>query len=719
MVFYQKDFKEQGAVVHLETRNQSFLDLAASYKKMGVKNHAFMLALHDVGLRHVDPHDPDLTLEIQARVVKESKINPWYFFRECLKAPPISGSDPTPFTAKRSNIATYWFFFQHIMTFLVQLRQTGKSFGIYSLERYLLNIGCSDTEINHFTKDDKLKIEAISKIKALNKELPPYLRFSTKADSRNKESVDVAILNNKLVTHIMQASSIGAMNLGRGLTSPIMFFDELAYFINNFLTVPAALKATGAVVDIAKESGAPYGTILATTAGYLNTKHGAYAHGLFEVGLKFTEKLFDCRDEDELKTIIAKNSRSAAGGVKPKLISMEFNHRQLGFTDAWLREKMEAALSDGDNAETDYLNQWAAGSDTSPIKPELIDIMNDSAMEPLYTEITDRGFIIRWYIPEEEVERVKTSRHVVVALDTSDAVGKDDIAMVIRDVTSGKVLGIGVYNEVNIITFVEWLADLAIELQRSLFIIERRSTGTTIIDYLLKFLPMKGIDPFKKLFNWVVDEHEAYPQPYESISVPMSRRHPGTYEKYRAKFGYATSGAGKSSRDNLYGRSLLPAVKYTGHVTHDKELVGQVAGLVVKNGRIDHASGGHDDLVIAWLLSYWVLVYGRNLEHYDIQPRSVLSVVVNKLYDETNGDAQAAEEHRIEQEALKKQIEDIFETLRKETNDNKAIILAGKVKRLSSKLDRRMVVSFNVDAVLQEIEEDRKLNKRFSNSGWY
>lgn len=718
MILFKEDWaKYPEAVIHVETKNKSFLKLASVYKKMGVENHAFMLALHDPALRNVDPHDMDnITDDIMHRVAAECKINPWYFFREVLKAPPIAGRSSIPFQAKRSNMATYWLFFNHIMCYLIQLRQTGKSFGTYGLQRYLLNIACEDTEINHFTKDDKLKVETISKVKAFNKELPPYLRLESKTDSRNKESVDVTILNNKLTTHIMQSSKIAARNLGRGLTSPIFFFDEIAFFINNFLTLPAALAAAGDAVDSAKQAGAPYGTIFMTTAGFLNTPHGEYAHSLFESGMKFTEKLFDAKNIDDLETIIKRNSRSSATGGKIKLVSMEFNHRQLGYTDEWLRDKMASALSDGENAESDYLNIWQTGSDSAPLPPEMLNILKDSSTEPIFTEITNGGFVIRWYITEEEVAYLKKNTFVVIGLDTSDAVGKDDIAMCIRDVRTGKTVGVGIFNEVNIIVFAEWLSNLAIEIVHSVLVIERRSTGVTIIDHLLRFLPANGVDPFKKIFNWVVDDFGAHPKRFEEIDMPMNRRHITIYDKYRPLFGYATSGSGRSSRDNLYGRSLLASVKYTGHVAHDKELVGQITSLITKNGRIDHAAGSNDDIVIAWLLTYWFLVYAKNIGYYGIQPRSVLSVVVSKLESYKGGEAD--EIHRAEQEELKLAIEALFEKLRKEGNDHKAYVISNKIKHLSKDLDRKMIVSFNVDAALEEIEENRKENNRQQNYNW-
>ena len=82
-ILFKSDWKKYpGSQPNFETKNKSFLDLAAKYKQMGVKNHAFLLALHDQGLRDIDPFDANLTLEWQIRVAEECKENFWYYIRE-------------------------------------------------------------------------------------------------------------------------------------------------------------------------------------------------------------------------------------------------------------------------------------------------------------------------------------------------------------------------------------------------------------------------------------------------------------------------------------------------------------------------------------------------------------------------------------------------------------------------------------------------------------
>ena len=82
MILFKDDWqKYPNAIIHYETKNLTFLRLAEIYYKMGVKNNAFHLSLLDPSLKDIDPHNPDLPIQIKSRIVQECKLNPWYVFR--------------------------------------------------------------------------------------------------------------------------------------------------------------------------------------------------------------------------------------------------------------------------------------------------------------------------------------------------------------------------------------------------------------------------------------------------------------------------------------------------------------------------------------------------------------------------------------------------------------------------------------------------------------
>ena len=104
----------------------------------------------------------------------------------------------------------------------------------------------------------------------------------------------------------------------------------------------------------------------------------------------------------------------------------------------------------------------------------------------------------------------------------------------------------------------------------------------------------------------------------------MNKRSNTFYDKWKKTFGFMTTG---TSRELLYGSVLQNAAKAAGHVVNDRVLSEEIRGLVVKNGRIDHSAGGHDDNVIGWLMTHWLLTHGKNLTYYGINTDLMLSRV--------------------------------------------------------------------------------------------
>lgn len=706
MILYLEDWLNYpNAIADYDTKNVSFVRLAGLYKSMGIENHAFMLALHNPAIKGLDPHSPNLTPTQIYMIVQEAKENPWYFFREVIKVPAVAGPENMPLRANRGNIALYWLFFNHITTMLIQPRQTGKSVSTDALMTNLFCVSTLNTDFNLLTKDDDLRVKNVKRIKDLISGLPSYFNLRTRNDTNNTEKLTLQKLGNTYHTAVAQASPKAALNLGRGMTIAINQIDEIAFIKNIHITLPALLAASGAARDAAKAVGAPYGNIFTTTPGYLSSESGAFAYKIYNESMRWTEKLFDCKDEDDLVSTIKKNSPS-----KKVQILLEFNHRQLGHTDDWLRGKIADAMSDGEDAGADFLNLWAQGSESSPIPKELLRIIQASGVNEPYNDISKYGFIIRWYGKEHEILDKFSTRKIVLALDTSDAVGNDDIAAYFRDASTGETLGAGMYNETNLITFSEWIADLLINYENITLIIERRSSGVMIIDNLLKILPLKGIDPFKRIFNWVVNDCANNPTYMSEVITPtVNRRDPMVYTKYRKDFGYATSGTGRASRDNLYGSAFNAAVKYTGSTVRDKYLINQLSGLVRRNGRIDHASGQHDDLVIAWLLSYWFLTEAKNKTYYGISNHIVLATVLNAMIDEEGGRELLEKKNR--QLKIKTMIDNLVNEIKATNDPYKIIMLTNKIKHLYKDIEIISGETLNIESLIENIMlEKRKIS---------
>ncbi len=704
MILFKNDWKHKypNAIVDTECQNKSFVRMAALYRDMGIVNHNVILQLHNPELLGLDPYDPNLTLEQQLQVALEAKNNFFYFIRSCIRTPDGTDEEPIYFRANRGNIALFWLFFSHVTQILIQPRQTGKSVNVNALMAYLLNIRCTKTHINQINKDESLRAKSLAKLKEIINEMPPYLIQLAKRDVANNEEIRVTSMGNMYESHLPSASPKQAYKVGRGHTSAIWHIDEAAFLLNIGITMPSALAAGTAAREIARAKNEPYGTILTTTAGKKDDKDGRYIYDLLSKSAIWTERFFDAENEEDLKRMIINNS--PAGEVR---VNCTFSHRQLGYTDAWLKEQLAETGSTGDDCDRDYMNVWSSSTQSSPLPSDIAKRIRESEVKDYYTEITPpHAYITRWFITDTHITLHMRNSFHIMAIDSSDAAGGDDIGMHVRDIKTGATTAAGNYNETNLIAFAEWLCHWLMRYENLLLIIERRSTGSSIIDYLLLMLPDRGIDPFKRMYNKVVQEAEEDKERFNEINKPLQRRNPEVYVKYKKTFGFATSGSGVTSRSELYSTTLLKIMKLTADLVRDPILINQILSLVIKNNRVDHGDGpgDKDDLVIGALLSGWILLNGRNLGFYGIDSKDLLrqntliqqQVTTANSYDNRYNDY------------IRQQIQLLLEKLNAENDEYVCTNIESQLKGLYTKLIKEDQQMFSVDDLINQIRSKRR-----------
>ena len=617
MILFLKDwYKYPTARPDWETTNESFLNLAKIYKSMGIKNFFFHLALVDQSLKGVDPFDPYLTDEMMSRVAAEAKVNPWYFFREILRIKPQASANPIKFRASRGNIGMYWAFFCHIDLILIQPRQTGKSVGTDALSIYLLFVATENTRINMLTKDESLRRQQVERLKAMRDYLPAYMNHhNPREDYDNTFMISCKLWNNEYSTAVPRNNEDAANNIGRGSTAPIAFIDEPPFIPFIDVIIPSMLAAGTAAVEEAKQHNTHYGNIFTTTAGKKDTRSGKFIYDMLQSAMVFDErKLFDCEDMFEAQELVRRNTTD--GGC---IMNMTLSHRQLGYTDAWLREAIIRAKATGEAAERDFLNRWTSGGLSSPLSTELNNLLRQSEREPDYIEKCKRNYAVSWYVPQERILEYMANNDCTAGLDTSEGMGRDSMALVVVDNRTLRTVATLNVNETNVINFAKFIAEFLVKYPKVTLIPERKSTGITIIDMLLIELPMLGEDPFKRIFNTAVDDGlHLEGEEWKCLYNHIDTRPRGHADKYKRRFGFATTGDGRFSRNGLYESTLVRAAKLTNIHMFDKSLIDEITGLVVKNSRIDHKTSGHDDMVIGWMLAAWMLLNGRHLAMYGI-----------------------------------------------------------------------------------------------------
>jgi hypothetical protein len=710
-VLFQSDYDlYPTAIWDWKTTNKSFLKLVDLYEnEMGIKNSRFILTLLQPELQGVDPYAEDLTKHQKWMIAMECKFNPWYVFREVIRIPATSGSVPIRFKANRGNIALFWSFFNHVDFALLQPRQTGKSVSTDCLNTGIMFIWGEKTTINLITKDSKLREANIERLKDMRDLLPPYIFETTRNDADTKDLLTAVIHGNKYKTAVGRSDKRAADKLGRGLTVPIMHFDELAYIENIEASLGVALASGSAARGQAAEQGQPYGNVYTTTAGDITTRDGGYAHEFMTSGAVWTESWFDLRDNAQLVKVVDKEKVG-----KKRLIYGAFNHRQLGKTDAWLYKELADSNQRGELADRDFFNIWTLGGEGSPLNFEDKKLLRGSLREPAFTEITPDGYTVRWYIPRHQVEARMQSGRFVMGIDPSELLGQDNDAtgMVMIDVETHEIVASGRYNETLIPMLANFMGSMLIKYPNILFVPERKSTGSSIIDMIVIMLAKVGIDPFKRIFNRIVDESGILKTEFAEIHTPMAHRPPDFYDRFKRHFGFNTSGSGRYSRNALYLEALPSSMIYGARRMHDTTLVNELLGLTIRNGRIDHKRGNHDDMVVSMLLAHWVLIRGENLGYYGINV-SVFSKAKTQDHEPTNIERYKTE--KMDRE--KAEFEELMEQLKKEGNQLVAMKLELRLRALSRRVNVEETVGVGIDAMLKQARDERTRRVRTARFG--
>lgn len=701
--------KYPDAIIDYETKNESFLRVAEVYHRMGVENCAFHLTLLDPDLQGVDPFSENLTFLQKAKIARECKLNFWYYLREVERIPEPGSVVPVMFAANRMNIALYWLFFNHVMTLVVILRQSGKTTTLSSIVKYLLNFGSMNTFINLLTKNEGLKSETLTKVKTLFEELPDYINFSTKKDIFNTDEIYVKDLENKFKGNLSSSSPKQAEKVGRGFTAPINIIDEAA-FVENIAIAMGAMLMSGNFARVAAEkNGSPYGTLIATTAGNIDDRDGSYIYSLVTGATLWDEKFLDALNIDQLNQLIYTNSDSGKNSTQRPMVNITMSYRQLGYSDEWMEKTKRANISTPENLKRDLYNQWLSGSSKSPIPKEYLEIMRANLIDyPQSIFYAPHNYLLRWYINKEELDfRAQNGSSFIIGSDTSDGNGgnSDDISFVVRDHIYGDVICTANFNEVNLITIADFFVSFLLRYSNSMMIIERRSSAATIIDYMITKLLAVGINPFKRLYNSIVQEKERYAKEYDEI-INARTSDESVFIKYKKHIGFATSGGGITSRSELYSTTLLHMLKFTGHTLYDRKLIDQISALIEKNGRIDHPAGGHDDMVIAGLLTHWLLTVGRNLGIYGINSSMILRG--NKIYLEEKYKTDEEALDRNEMIAMEEEFNRLLDRFKAERDPTICRQLEVRIHKLASSF-RHNNNAVSVEEMIENISREKRL----------
>lgn len=577
--------------IHTETRNISFIQTAKDLRDLGVENNLFFLALYDISLIHVDPHDPNLTQAQQLSIIHECLRNPFYFIRECIRIGEDGGTG-TPYLLNRGNLAALFCFLNHLDHYLTLPRQKGKTQSTIAAILWAYLFGTTNTEMMFINKQEADANNNLARLKQQRDLLPPFMRMTkmvlsdgkTDKGRDNVKSLLNPVNKNKIVTKPSASSVEKAEGLGRGCTQTIQYYDETEFTEHIKTIVEAAGPAFNTASKNAKKNNAAYCRIMTSTPGDLDSSAGQEAMEIVNKCAKWTEKFYDWT-QDEINEYIAMNSEN-------DIIYIEYSYKQLGEDEEWFLSACKKVLNNPIKIRREILLQRLHGSNSSPFELEDVQAVQELRKDPideLYINKTCRVDIYKKLDPKKTY---------IVGVDCSAGIGEDAHALTIIDPYTLHPVAefrAAYMSTTNLARFIHILIQK--HIPRSILCIERNFTGIAVIDILMETSTRSRVY-FENTTKLNIDQR--YDDKGFLESGSSNRRLLGVY-------------TGRESRSLMM--NLLETMVYEdkkAFVTHN--ITKDFAGLIkTRTGKIEHAKGGHDDSLMSYLIGLYAVHFGKNL----------------------------------------------------------------------------------------------------------
>lgn len=378
--------KKRRARPDFKTRNKSFIKLYKLYRRMGIKNNTFHLALYDQDLVGIDPYSSILPLELKMKIFVEIMINPWYYLREICRIPvdgkPIEVGGGSEFLIDRNSAASWYCFINGIDHYDSKPRQRGKTQNAIAEVQYAFNFGTISGTFLFFNKDQSLAKQNLYRLKSQRDMLPQWLQFKYAYDETgriDKGTDNITTMKNPITKNTIKVcpkatSKDNAVKLGRGETACLQYYDEFDFTPWNREILDAAAFAYSTASKSAKENNCLYGRILTSTPGYLSTKEGKLADGYISRMMIWKDSFLD-EDIEGLKNRL--NTKDFN-----RFMFIEHSWRELGLTIEWYEEQCKLVDYNEEKIMREILLKRIAGNEFSPFRKEDLLYLTRNVRQP-------------------------------------------------------------------------------------------------------------------------------------------------------------------------------------------------------------------------------------------------------------------------------------------------------------------------------------------------
>lgn len=596
--------KFKGKYYDIGTSNKSFIKVATDLHKLGVKNYMFMLEVKNPQVINIDPWDPNITRDQISVIMLECMQNMWYFLREIAMIPEQGGSS-MHYSAHRANIAQAWCIINGFDSDLCIPRQCGKTQSAVAIFVWAYLFGTTNSQTIFINKDESASKANLGRLKDQLDLLPKYLRCDVvmsddgkiTKETKNATKIKHPLTNNEIIVKGKATNQEGALNIARGLTAPLLYFDEIEFTnkIDIIIRNSAPVYVTAAAN--AKKNGAVYGRVFTSTPGDLDTPCGTAANQLVSTMPRWSEKIYDMTP-DEIREYIKVNGENDCD-----IFYIEYSYKQIGKTEEWF-STISSKIGDTLTVKREVLLQRLRGSDDSPFDRDDLEYLNNNIRLP------KSEFILLDHFKFDIYEDIDKKIPYIAGIDCSTGSGSDNNSITLINPFTLCVAAEFKSSYIGETDFCKVIVSMVTEMiPRGIVCIERNSVGDAIIDLLMtsRIANRLYYDKGRDLLLESIDRNSST----ESIlkKKAESKHYMGVY----------TEG---SSRETMMTILFRHVHEFKDKI-YTRNLVNDICDLIRRpSGKIEAVSGKHDDCVMSYLIGLYVYYHGNNLSMFGFEKGS-------------------------------------------------------------------------------------------------
>lgn len=573
-------------------------------KNLGIKNNKFFLAIYDKSLIGVDPFDEkNLTKEQKIRIRIEVQKNPWYFLREIVRIPVAGGLKR--YEIHRGNLALDFCMLNNINSITILPRQNYKTVSANCNYSWIYDFGTENSYILYLHKEFGDSKRNLKVLKDIRETLPIYLQTKHKNDKNNIEIINSAVTNNTIQALASARDEPGADKAGRGLTSPLQFWDEAAFLKYNNIIYGASIPAASQGILEAKNNGKPYGITMLTTPNNIDLPESVWFKGtMIENACLFTEDFYDWTKEEIEEYIHLKSVND--------FVYIEFSYKQIGRSEKWFQNQCRMLNNNLLLIKREILLEWTKASDVSVYTEEQLENIEQYMKTPTTSFTIDKFW--KLYILDNTFDFRK---RYLISVDPTTGSAQDASAITIIDPSTFMPIAEFRENKIDTLQLEKVITTLMTRyFPNAVLTIENNSIGKAILDHL------KNNKLIVNRIYYEYREQLATDIQYDMRDVKYSKR-----KQQIIRYGVTTDSVSR----NLMLDILTDHVDNLPQSLATPFIYADIKGLERnKKGKIEHGIGQHDDSLFSYLIGIYTLIYGKNLHKF------LLHKVARESTDMTN-----------------------------------------------------------------------------------